>query len=158
MLDFFNSVSEALDPYRLLLATVGIPLLTLFVTIYVSWKNTKLSAALKVAEMRQEWINTLRNQMVEYSVLCLRRQKDRNGELGDLAKIDGQITLMMNWEDENYPELEKAMRVLSKAVMRLEGQKGDHIVDIHAEYITVCQKILKREWNRLKEDLKKKRV
>lgn len=108
MIDFFNSVSEVLAPHRLLLATLGIPLLTLFVTIYVSWRNTKLSAALKVAEMRQVWINNLRSQMVEYSALSLQRyNKDRNLNIGDLARIDGQITLMMNWEDSDYPELTK---------------------------------------------------
>jgi hypothetical protein len=124
----------------------------------VSWRNTQLSAALKVAEMRQVWINTLRNQMVEYSALCLRRQKEQNGDIGDLANINGQITLMMNWEDENYPELEEKMKNLSKKAIGLEELKENHMSDINDEYISVCQKILRREWARLKNDLKKKRV
>jgi hypothetical protein len=124
----------------------------------VSWRNTQLSAALKIAEMRQEWINTLRNQMVEYSAQCLRRQKEQNGDIGDLASINGQIMLMMNWEDENYPQLEEKMKNLSKKAIGLVELKNNHMSDINGEYISVCQKILRREWARLKNDLKKKRV
>lgn len=96
--------------------------------------------------------------MVEYSALCLRRQKEQNGDIGDLANINGQITLMMNWEDENYPELEEKMKNLSKKAIGLEELKENHMSDINDEYISVCQKILRREWARLKNDLKKKRV
>lgn len=158
MIDFINSVSKVLASHQLLLATLGIPLLTLFVTIYVSWRNTKLSAALKVAEMRQAWINNLRNQMVEYSSLSLQRyNKHENLNIGDLAKIDGQITLMMNWEDRDYLELTRKMKVLSQTAME-SRQENSLIEDAHNEYITVCQAILKREWDRLKGDLKNKRV
>lgn len=159
MIDFLNSASEALAPHRLLLATIGIPLLTLFVTTYVSWRNTRLSAALKVAEMRQAWINNLRNQMVEYSTLCLRRyKKSENIGIGDLAQIDGQIELMMNWEDKDYLELSSKMTALKHTAIGLEEYKDTPIADVHSEYITVCQRILKREWTRLKDDLKKKRI
>lgn len=97
--------------------------------------------------------------MVEYSALSLRRyKKERNLNIGDLAKIDGQITLMMNWEDRDYPELTKKMRILSDTAIGLEEYKDTPIADVHKEYITVCQKILKREWARLKSDLKNKRV
>jgi len=65
---------------------------------------------------------------------------------------------MMNWEDENYPELEEKMKNLSKKAIGLEELKENHMSDINDEYISVCQKILRREWARLKNDLKKKRV
>lgn len=158
MAEFINSISEAINPHRLLLATVGIPLLTLFVTAYVSRRNTKLSAALKVAEMRQAWINTLRNHMVKYSALCLDHYTGQKGNIGNLANIDGHITLMMNWKDKDYKKLEVSMKVLLSTAMRLEGYKDKSIGDVHSEYITICQGILKREWNRLKIDIDEKRI
>lgn len=158
MAEFINSVSEAIAPHRLLLATIGIPILTLIITAYISRQNTKLSASLKVCEMRQAWINNLRDHMVRYSALCLDHYKGRKRSLGDLADIDSQITLMMNQEDEDYEKLIKSMNDLDKKAMGFPEYDGKCIAELHQNYITICQGILKREWNRLKTDIKKKRV
>lgn len=50
------------------------------------------------------------------------------------------------------------MRILSDAATGKEEYKNTSIEDAHTEYITVCQTILKRERDRLKRDLKNKRV
>ncbi|SNR34803.1 hypothetical protein SAMN06265370_102308 [Puniceibacterium sediminis] len=96
--------------------------------------------------------------MVDYSSICVVSYQEGKGDVGELSKIEGSINLMMNWNDKDYLELNRTMKALSRASVPIENDDGRKMDEIYKAYFKVCNAILKREWKRLKDDLRKKQV
>lgn len=137
--------SFALPLIASLLALIGVA-----VTVIVQWRNfnrqLKSAHALKVAEMRQSWINDLRAAMATFQSYGVTPDLDQDRER-EFYESGTKIELMMNRNDENYERLESAMYAFLRAKdIREKYEKNP-------EYLAVCQDILKTEWEVLKRDI-----
>jgi hypothetical protein len=118
----------------------------------ISRKNAELNAALEAAKQlasnRQEWINGLREDMSSFMALAT----ERDHETFDRSKVIQtglRIELRMNPEDRDYQILRSSMSAVVKSTDGMT-EKDDGM----GTYIETCQKILKREWDVLKGELK----
>ncbi len=154
-----DDISNWLNAHQLLVVSVGIPIISAVVAGASSWYSTRkalkieskkmnLEGALKTAEFRQNWINTLRDAMAEFQSYGV--HPDSNPAQERLFyELGTKIELMMNPDDPDYSDLQKLMyRFLSAS----EGEVIDKYAS-NAEFVELCQKILKREWDRLKTDI-----
>jgi hypothetical protein len=100
----------------------------------------------KIAEFRQQWINELRHQMASLQSLGvtpnLQHQFNRR-----FFEAGTSIELLMNREDPRYAELQDRMYAF------LYAKSLDEKFSCNAPFVSVCQDILKTEWEVLKKDL-----
>ncbi|MBI5888078.1 MAG: hypothetical protein HZB82_05125 [Deltaproteobacteria bacterium] len=149
-----------------------IPILSLITTILavifgpiISWKIAKrqitssLKAANKqiVAPMRQAWINSLRDLIAEISSSALHYYQTgfedrKDEEYKRLTELEGKISLMLNFREDDHKKLHDFIRNMLNSLDR--GKEGNNtFVEIHPKVLALCREILKREWNRVKEDI-----
>ena len=107
------------------------------------------------APMRQEWINKLRELLAElassaqhYYVTGFEDRTDE--EYQRLTLLQAHILLMLNSNEEDHQRLAKLTR---RIVTELEKAKIDEFPDHLVEMVILSQKILKREWDRVKEPI-----
>lgn len=119
-------------------------------TLYVQNRNfkrqIKSNSATKIAEMRQAWINNLRNELASFPSHFLSTDEDPLPDQSTYERI-AKIQLMMNPLDGNYKRLTDA----ANAIITSENRIQKH--NAHKEYISVCQEILKTEWEVLKSEI-----
>ena len=104
--------------------------------------QTKLNAKAKIAEFRQTWINNLRDAMAKLMGQGLGAHAP-----SDVIEATAKIQLLMNKNDDRYPQLTKFMKEYVIAM-----KSGDQRYD-SSEFIELCQDILKNEWEVLKKEL-----
>ena len=150
---------EFLDAHQWIVTATIIPLIGIIVGIassYVSNKQIKKSekercrfeCSVRIAEFRQQWIADLRNTMAEFQSYGICPNSDPS-MIREFYHLGTKIELLMNPNDQDYALLQKALYNF------LKSANGD-ILDKYsnnAEYLNICQRILKREWERLKMDL-----
>ncbi len=141
-----------------LVAVIVGPLVTLRVT---KMQNN----ASVIAKNRQEWINSLRDEIsqiivvirnLETIMLLPIEHRDRvklleNGELGKLK--EAKIRLLINPHETDHAELiEMLHKALKLAMTDNENNKGkqESINNLENKIIKKSQAILKREWLRVK--------
>lgn len=124
----------------------------------IAQSNAKLAANLEVSrtlsQSRQEWINVLREDMAEFIGICSIRLRFINGEedLSDeefarMISLSSRIRLRLNPDDEDFDELWSLMgSCASEADPRKLGRFSN-------KFAKVSQKILKQEWDVLKDEL-----
>ncbi|MBY3500204.1 hypothetical protein [Rhizobium laguerreae] len=116
-------------------------------TAMVAYLNTKrqLRSAhtLKIAEMRQGWINDLRNTMALFHSYGTSPDIDHRNRR-EFYETGTKIELMMNPLDEDFEALQAVINQF------LEASTQDERFDVNDEYVKICQGILKREWTALK--------
>jgi hypothetical protein len=111
-----------------------------------------------VAPMRQVWINNLRDQISEISSSALHYHltgyEDReDNEYKRLAELEGKISLMLNFKEEDHKRLHDSIREMLSALYK--GKEDDHaFVAVHPKVMVLARDILKREWDRVKEEIK----
>ena len=119
--------------------------------------HTSLATANKkiTAPMRQEWINKLRELLAElissaqhYYVTGFEDRTDE--EYQRVTLLQAHIRLMLNSNEEDHQRLEKLMWTM---VTSLERAKIDEFPGLLIEVIDLSRKILKREWDRVKEPI-----
>lgn len=155
-----DEISAWLNTHQLLVISVGVPLFSVIVAAAASWYSTRkalkteklkmnFEGSLKIAEFRQAWINSLRDEMAEFQSYGVHPNTDPTEER-IFYKLGTKIELLMNPDDPDYPALQQQMyRFLQVA----DGDTIDKYSQ-NAEFVELCQKILKREWDRLKSDVK----
>ena len=140
-------------------------ILAVFVGPVISWRITKhqIASSLKtankqiVAPMRQAWINSLKDMIAEISSRALHYYQtgfeDREDmEYKRLTELEGRISLMLNFMEDDHKKLHDLIRKMLNALDR--GKEGDaDFVAIHPEVLALSRDILKREWNRVKEEI-----
>lgn len=123
---------------------------TAFVTVYLSRRSMRREAALKFADYRHKWINDLRELMAEFRSIehaPLKPPEKREKHL----RLGAKIELMMNPNDEHFEDLQSAIHFYIYSPASTDDKQGR---ENSAEYITICQTILKTEWEVLKGDVK----
>jgi hypothetical protein len=142
-----------------------IAILAVFVGPFISWKIAKrqiassLRAANKqiVAPMRQAWINNLRDLIAEISSSALHYYQagfeDREDiEYKRLTELEGRISLMLNFKEDDHKKLHDLIRRMLNGLDR--GKQGDQdFAGAHPQVLALSRDVLKREWNRVKEEI-----
>jgi len=106
-----------------------------------------LTANVKLAEMRQAWINALRDDMAAFQSLGITPGLDPENQ-PEFYRLGTRIELHMNPDDLEYSELERCLH----AFLGAETQRKKY--EANRDYVAVCQRILKREWDVLKAEVK----
>jgi len=159
-----SEISAWVETNQLLTFSVLVPLFSGLVALLSSWlavrralasgrAQRQFNATAQIAGFRQEWINSLRNEIAEHQALCLGSMPALTQDSGlshdrtyRLAEISNRILLRVNRSDPEYETLSTAL-----AVDRLRISQNE----VPAQDTTqIAQSILKREWERLKKDLK----
>lgn len=105
--------------------------------------NRLIAAELKKAEFRQAWINTMRDDLANYSALHWSRELQGGVEQRrEAVALQARILMRMNPEDRDYEVLLSSL--LNPVASPSEGREA---------LVIVGQRFLKREWERLKDDL-----
>jgi len=100
----------------------------------------------KLAEMRQTWLNSLRDEMATVVALAV-AGKLAKGPSEEYSRSGTKIELLMNPADPDYTALKQAMA-------RFLGIEAENtLVSINDEFVGVSQRILKREWEVLKAEI-----
>ncbi len=161
-----NSITSWLNENQLLVTLILTPILSLIVAAVSAWYSTKraLSAErlarrhqsiLEISKFRQEWINSLRNDLAQFNGLALFDKSDEQWH--QMAMLISRIKLRMNPNDEDYNDFS---RVIANVIDRAGKSEAEKAIEIEGKYhnagddlIEIGQRILKREWERLKSDL-----
>ena len=120
------------------------------VTVVVQWRNfnrqLRSAHALKIAEMRQAWINDLRDAMATFHSYGVTPALDQHGTR-EWYEAGTRIELLMNSSDADYGELQDRMY----AFLGAENVQDKYTAN--PLFVEVCQRILKREWEVLKTEV-----
>jgi hypothetical protein len=100
----------------------------------------------KKAEFRQAWINELRTQMSTFQSIGVTPHLPHIYN-PDFYKAGTMIELLMNPGDPHFKELQRLLYRFLGAVSLEDKYK------CNPEYISLCQTILKTEWERLTHEL-----
>jgi hypothetical protein len=109
--------------------------------------SARLSANVKLAEMRQAWLNSLREEMTTMVALAVAGEL-QNGPTEAYSRAGTKIELLMNSADPDYLDLKEAMARF------LGVESGEELSSRNDQFVTVSQRILKREWEVLKNEIK----
>lgn len=133
------------------------------VQIYIAKRQITAST---VATFRQQWINALRDEIAmfigEWSKVATRWQRrenesehERYDRLQALARHEAKIGLLINPKEDDHVELVQLVRDATKlAGEEFAGVSSNDVVktleDARDKVVAKSQRILKREWNRVK--------
>jgi hypothetical protein len=135
----------AVPLFAALIALVGV-----IIGIYIQLRNLKrqLKSAhtLKLAEMRQAWINNLREAMINYQSYGITPNSNHT-EIREYYEAGTRIELLMNPNDPEYKDLIDSLYTFLEANNKAEKYSAN------PRYIEICQRILKREWEVLKKEV-----
>ena len=119
-------------------------------------KNIALGAELEIIKFREKWLSDLRIRMAELNAILLIDGSSDEYNLNDLAVSASYIFYLLNPEDEDF----EALRDVLGSANQNYGLRGDDYQsglagNIAKEYTEICNRILKREWERIKADMRK---
>lgn len=129
-----------------------IALLGVGITIFTQGRNfnrqLRSAHSLKIAEMRQAWINNLRDTMAVFQSYSGMSGIDQQ-EKRKWHEAGTKIELLMNPADPDFKELHKCIYAFLDVLDKREKETASD------EFIAVCQSILKREWDVLEAEVQK---
>jgi hypothetical protein len=155
-----REVTEWLTANQLLVFSLVLPTFSAgvaWVASYFSVKRTLKSerlgrehtSTLEISRFRQVWINNLRDAIAEFGAITSVSDswiEHKERVVGLVFKIE----LMMNPLDPDYNDLKAALKYRADAQALGGTKKLDPKND---SLLEISQRILKREWDRLKGDL-----
>jgi hypothetical protein len=109
--------------------------------------ETRLAANLRLAEFRQAWINSLRDDMAKFQSFGVTPELEQVNEQ-EFYRLGTRIELFMNPNDEDFPVLQDALYAFLHA--ETLGEK----YGANPQFVSICQRILKREWDVLKAEVR----
>lgn len=101
----------------------------------------------KIAEFRQAWINDLRESMATLQSIGVTPNLPQQQQT-EFYKAGTKIELLMNREDQRYKTLQRCMYDF------LAAKTVEEKYLCNAPFVSICQDILKAEWEVLKKDFR----
>ncbi|WP_420585383.1 hypothetical protein [Ruegeria sp.] len=169
--EFIGSINQWFVDHSPLVTFVIVPIISAFVAFFSSKYSTRIALRAAVqqrkheatgllSQFRQDWINDLRNEIAEHQSICLGtamvfKDQEPSGisdakvpaeKMYRLTELANRILLRLNPADPDYQALSTALAVQRKNIHE-QGQPN-------LQTLSIAQRILKREWDRLKEDLR----
>jgi hypothetical protein len=151
ILKLVQSFNLWLSENSLVFTAAVIPIATFLVNRSTQKRLRESAIATEVSRMRHIWLNELRSEMAEFGKLVSIGDKSR-GE--DLAKMYNAIFLRLNRQDKHFSELHRICKQCVQAIASGEKHTADNPDNPYHRYMDVSRKILKEEWERIKDDLK----
>ena len=130
--------------------------------LYGVWRGnrtaqTNLSAQLDLERIkfRESWIQNLRGKMSIVGGMLAHVKALNPEQVVELSKALVEMLLLMNPNDSDYETLRKMTKKLKQKAggeeLASENEKDESFV--YSDYTRICQKILKREWDRLNQEI-----
>lgn len=153
--------NELIPILSLIIAGIAVfigPLISIFITKKTLQINSKIATKNLVSPIRQQWINDLRNTIVEitaksahYAVSGTEDRKD--SEYYRITELEHKIRLLINPIETDHLNLANLIKEMTTNLY--EGGLPSEMIfwKKHQEIIDISQKILKREWERVKNDI-----
>ena len=155
-------MSESIAVLSLIVAGVAVfvgPIISFIVAKRQIASSLATSHKQIIAPMRQAWINSLRDLLAEFTSKALHYhvagfEERKDSEYQHLTLLEHRTQLMLNPAEDDHIELEHVIR---KMISSLEkGKEGDEdFRKSHTEVMALSRRILKREWNVVKETIEK---
>ena len=109
-------------------------------------RQIEFQHAAKIAEFRQAWINDLRESMAILQSIGV-TPNIQHQQQAEFYKAGTKIELLMNRGDKRYEALQNCMY----AFLAAETVEEKYLCN--APFVSICQDILKEEWEVLKKDI-----
>lgn len=119
-------------------------------------------SASTVTMSRQQWINTLRNAIADFSAkasmtYCLAKNRQANEQsfqrIEEMVQLNYKIELLINPHEEDHAELAQLAEGIA-SILKLakfnDPATTSNLDDKQKKLIALSQQILKREWERVK--------
>ena len=158
-----DEVNIWLWSHQLLVSLVATPLISVLVGGFAAWYSGKrviISArnervhqsATAIAGYRQTWINELRSDLAEFTGITAISYVTAPPpeKVERVAILAMRIRMRMNRDDADYLKLVGILESALRQFLFGENKHEEHNVSL----AVVSQDILKREWERLKGDLR----
>lgn len=153
-----SPVNEFVRLNKEVLLSIGTLLLISFLALiqtYISNKssdsrdqaNRAVQAELKIAEFRQEWINSLRDELEEFNQLAFADPKERDNSR--ISAVLAKVRMRLNLNESLALSLYKAMLEAG----RTDHRSGEDEVAALISLNEAAHKYLSNEWKRLKDDI-----
>ena len=130
----------------------------------VSFKIAKRQiSASTVTTSRQRWINDLRDAIADFNAkasmiysLGINHYANEHSipRIEELVQINYRIELLINPSEEDHAKIVKIVDDITTSFMSAVAQKekiGDELNGKQKELISLAQKVLKHEWERVKK-------
>lgn len=134
------------------------PLISIFITKKTLYTNSKIASKNLISPIRQQWINDLRNTIVEitaksshYAVAGTEDRKD--SEYYRITELEHKIMLLINPKESDHSKLVKLIKEMRTDLYTIGVLSEIDFWEKHQAIIELSQKILKREWERVKNDI-----
>lgn len=153
--------SEIISILSLIIAVFAVffgPLISIFITKKTLQINSKIASKSLISPIRQQWINDLRNIISEIiaksSYYCVAGTEDRKDkEYYRITELEMKINLLINPKEEDHKKLINLIKEMIENLY-IGNQVAESIFwKKHKEVIELSQTILKREWERVKNDI-----
>jgi len=156
-MDKLSKLDAWIATHQLLVVSLGLPLLTIILAAIVGYITTHMSLSaqkadrlqvreIQISQFRQQWVNELRNEFAEFSSLII-QDWEKDSPPSNMGFCAAKTLFLMNPDDPDYDALVDIQKNLIEA-----KEKTGESDDVHL-LISIGQRILKREWERLKLDL-----
>ena len=110
-------------------------------------RTDSTTRALKLTDHRVAWLQRLRDEMAMFQSWGMTPNLDQTNQR-EFYEHGTRIELLMNTQDPDFAQLQSLMYSLLSATAITDKYS------VNAEYVAVCQRILKREWEVAKRELK----
>jgi len=140
--------------------------LAVFVGPFVSMRiaNRQIKSSTRTTEkqiispIRQNWINELRMIIAEITSKSAHYwaagYEDRNdSEYYRITELEHQLKLYLNPNEKDHLELIEKIKIMTNHISASNYKDDEKFWDSHNEVMNISQKILKREWERVKNDI-----
>jgi len=152
--------NELITILSLIIAGIAVifgPLISIFITKKTLIANSKIASKNLISPIRQEWINDLRNTIVEitaksshYAVSGTEDRKD--AEYYRITELEHKIKLLINPKEADHNNLVEMIREMTTNLYKGNRESETIFWEKHRDIISLSQKILKREWERVKNE------
>ena len=129
---------------------IGVTLLTGLGAFFLGRKTAHYSSVHKAAEFRQNWINDLRQSILELQEIAAEVEENPRQNPKLYAAV-AKILLLTNPSEEAHEQLRLEARNYITAGFKQELKFNDKLIES-------AEKVLKIEWDRLKDDLRGRRI
>ena len=132
-----------------LLGGLAFAALVAFFTWLANRSVLRTSRVLRIAEFRQNWIDSLREDLAEFQSYGVTPNFEPSRERR-FYELGTRIELRLNPDDPLYPDLQNE---LYGFLWTSHADAKDKFAN-NPQFISLSQKLLKLEWDRLKRDVK----
>lgn len=148
-----TNVSKLIPILSLIIAGLAVffgPLVSILITMKTLKLNSKIASKSLISPIRQQWINELRNTIIEitakssrYTVSGTEDRKDI--EYYRITELEHKIKLLINPKENDHNKLTDLIKDMITNLYKGSLESEVIFWEKHREVLEISQKILKRE-------------